>query len=59
MHDVACEFARAVVHSKDTQKQLAQTFLKQLERRTIKVFGFHHPLKPCKALLWTTVAQPA
>ena len=23
MHDVACEFARAVVHSKDAQKQLA------------------------------------
>ena len=27
MHDVACEFARAVVRSKDAQKQLAQTSL--------------------------------
>ena len=25
MHDVACEFARAVVRSKDAQKQLART----------------------------------
>ena len=28
MHDVACEFARAAVRSKDAQKQLAQTSLK-------------------------------
>ena len=28
MHDVACEFARAVVRSKDAQKQLARTSLK-------------------------------
>ena len=27
MHDVACEFARAVVSSKDAQKQLARTSL--------------------------------
>ena len=27
MHDVACEFARAVVRSKDVQKQLARTAL--------------------------------
>ena len=27
MHDVACEFARVVVRSKDAQKQLAQTSL--------------------------------
>ena len=27
MHDVACEFARAVVRSKDAQKQLARTSL--------------------------------
>ena len=27
MHDVACEFARAVVGSKDAQKQLARTSL--------------------------------
>ena len=27
MHDVACEFARAVVRSKDAQKQLAGTSL--------------------------------
>ena len=29
MHDVACEFARAVVRSKDAQKQLARTSLKK------------------------------
>ena len=28
MHDVACEFVRAAVRSKDAQKQLAQTSLK-------------------------------
>ena len=28
MHDVACEFARAAVRSKDAQKQLARTSLK-------------------------------
>ena len=28
MHDMACEFARAVMHSKDAQKQLARTSLK-------------------------------
>ena len=28
MHDVACEFARADVRSKDAQKQLAQTSLR-------------------------------
>ena len=27
MHDVACEFARAAVRSKDAQKQLARTSL--------------------------------
>ena len=27
MHDVACEFARAIVRSKDAQKQLARTSL--------------------------------
>ena len=30
MHDVACEFAFAVVRSKDAQKQLARTSLKCL-----------------------------
>ena len=30
MHDVACEFARAVVRSKDAQKQLARTSLSEL-----------------------------
>ena len=30
MHDVACEFARAVVRSKDAQKQLARTSLNNL-----------------------------
>ena len=29
MHDVACEFARVVVRSKDAQKQLARTSLRQ------------------------------
>ena len=29
MHDVACEFARAVVRSKDAQKQLARTSLRE------------------------------
>ena len=31
MHDVACEFARAVVRSKDAQKQLARTSLRWLK----------------------------
>ena len=30
MHDVACEFARAVVRSKDAQKQLARTSLSKI-----------------------------
>ena len=29
MHDVACEFERAVVRSKDAQKQLVRTSLKE------------------------------
>ena len=29
MHDVACEFARAALRSKDAQKQLARTSLRQ------------------------------
>ena len=29
MHDVACEFVRAAVRSKDAQKQLARTSLKE------------------------------
>ena len=29
MHDVACEFARAAVRSKDAQKQLARTSLRE------------------------------
>ena len=28
MHDVACEFARAAVRSKDAQKQLSRTSLR-------------------------------
>ena len=32
MHDVACEFARAAVRSKDAQKQLARTSLRWLNR---------------------------
>ena len=31
MHDMACKFARAVVGSKDAQKQLARTSLKGAE----------------------------
>ena len=31
MHDVACEFARAAVRSKDAQKQLARTSLRYLK----------------------------
>ena len=31
MHDVACEFARAAVRSKDAQKQLARTSLRCLK----------------------------
>ena len=34
MHDVACEFARAVVRSKDAQKQLAQTSLSSKSGRS-------------------------
>ena len=34
MHDVACEFARAVVRSKDAQKQLARTSLSLLASST-------------------------
>ena len=30
MHDAACEFARAVVRSKDAQKQLARTSLSDI-----------------------------
>ena len=30
MHDVACEFARAVVRSKDAHKQLARTSLSKI-----------------------------
>ena len=32
MHDVACEFARAAVRSKDAQKQLARTKLNSLTK---------------------------
>ena len=32
MHDVACEFAREAVRSKDAQKQLARTSLRWLNR---------------------------
>ena len=31
MHDVACEFVRAVVRSKDAQKQLARTSLMRFD----------------------------
>ena len=32
MHEVACEFARAVVRSKDAQKQLARTSLNDVDQ---------------------------
>ena len=38
MHDVACEFARAVVRSKDAQKQLART-----SSRTLALIVSAHP----------------
>ena len=40
MHDVACEFARAGVRSKDAQKQLARTSLnrKSIQSRSFKEF---------------------
>ena len=37
MHDVACEFARAVVRSKDAQKQLARTSLKSCGERNTEL----------------------
>ena len=41
MHDVACEFARAVVRSKDAQKQLARTSLRpqNLKTKTTHILG--------------------
>ena len=35
MHDVACEFARAAVRSKDAQKQSARTSLSNLVPRSL------------------------
>ena len=37
MHDVACEFARAAVRSKDAQKQLARTSLSSLLCRSLGI----------------------
>ena len=39
MHDVACEFARAAVRSKDAQKQLARTSLNSLTVYQIQTKG--------------------
>ena len=39
MHDVACEFARAVMRSKDTQKQLARTSLMKMLVATEKLYS--------------------
>ena len=39
MHDVACEFARAVVRSKDAQKQLARTSLRTKNIHCLPPFG--------------------
>ena len=51
MHDVACEFARAVVRSKDAQKQLARTSLKHLkcyyDQNIYFSFSFRCQLKAC------------
>ena len=37
MHDVACEFARAVVRSKDAEKQLARTSLSCCAARDLRI----------------------
>ena len=42
MHDVACDFARAAMSSKDAQKQLARTSLMNLKRTK---FDAKHPVK--------------
>ena len=44
MHDVACEFARAAVRSKDAQKQLAQTSLMTGNKGNSE-FCFPRPLR--------------
>ena len=40
MHDVACEFARAAMRSKDAQKQLARTSLKPVPTGGRRIFIF-------------------
>ena len=48
MHDVACEFARAVVRSKDAQKQLARTSLNVTRHTRICSMYFKGGLGPTK-----------
>ena len=40
MHDVACDFARAAVRSKDAQKQLARTSLRWLKTVSSTYIGW-------------------
>ena len=44
MYDVACEFARAVVRSKDAQKQLARTSLSHFSvvHSDLRYYYYHH-----------------
>ena len=46
MHDMACEFARAIVGSKDGQKQLAQTSLNVEIASTWKKYKFQKRFEP-------------
>ena len=43
IHDVACEFARAAVRSKDAQKQLARTSLSYLYEAAEQKICPHNP----------------
>ena len=43
MHDVACEFARAIVRSKDAQKQLARTSLKDYQQTSLSFLKLYLP----------------
>ena len=60
MHDVACEFARAVVRSKDVQKQWARTSLRRLERvfRCYIVCETKEDYKEGCLMVWTNYMSP-
>ena len=60
MHDVACEFARAGVRSKDAQKQLARTSLRRLERvfRCSSVCETMEDYKEGYLMVWTNHMSP-